>query len=64
MDRLPHLIPVYFSNYERLVYLAQSESVELQATARRHADYLGLDYQYHHCGDTPLSHVLNTAIEH
>jgi hypothetical protein len=62
MDRLPQLIPVYFSNYKRVVYLAQSESEELQAMARDHANYLGLDYQYHHCGNNPLSRLLKPAL--
>ena len=64
MDRLPQLIPVYFSNYQRVVYLAQSKSEELQAMAQGHANYLGLDYQYHYCGNTPLSRALKPAWEH
>ena len=63
IDRLPQLIPVYFSNYKRIVYLAQSESEELKAMAKGHADYLGLDFEYHSCGDTPLSRVLKPALE-
>jgi len=63
MDRLPQLKSVYFSNYKRVVYLAQSESVELQAMARKHADYLGLNYEFHPCGDTPLSQTLTPALE-
>lgn len=62
MDRLPQLKPVYFSNYKRLVYLAQSHSEELQVMARQHADYLGLDYKYHECGSTPLSTALKTSL--
>ena len=64
MDRLPQLKSVYFSNYKRVVYLAQSESEELQTMARSHADYLGLDYEYVHCGDTPFSHVLEPVLKH
>jgi hypothetical protein len=64
MDRLPQLIPVYFCNYKRLVYLAQTESADLKAAARKHADFLGLDYRYHQCGYTPISRVLNAAVEH
>ena len=63
IDRLPQLIPVYFSNYKRIVYLAQSESEELKAMAKDHAGYLGLDFEYHSCGDTPLSRVLKPALE-
>ena len=63
MDRLPQLIPVYFGNYKRIVYLAQTESPKLQAMARVHADYLGLEYKYHFCGDTPLSSALEPCLE-
>lgn len=63
MDRLPQLIPTYFGNYKRVVYLAQSESEELLAMARAHADYLGLDFVYHSCGNTPLTRALQPALE-
>jgi hypothetical protein len=62
MDRLPQLIPVYFGNYKRVVYLAQSESEELQTMAQNHARFLGLDYEYHDCGKTPLYKVLKPAL--
>jgi hypothetical protein len=62
IDRLPQLKSVYFNNYKRLVYLAQCDSEELQAMARRHAAALGLDYVFHHCGSAPLSHVLEPAL--
>ena len=58
MDRLPGLIPMYFSNYKRVVYLAQSESEALKTMAREHADFLGLEFEYHYCGETPLSQAL------
>ena len=64
IDRLPQLKTVYFNNYKRLVYLAQSDSEELRTMARQHADTLGLNYEYHHCGSTPLSRVLTPALEH
>lgn len=63
MDRLPKLKSVYFSNYKRVVYLAQSESDKLQTMAQQHADYLGLDYQFYPCGDTALSQALTPALE-
>ena len=64
IDRLPHLKPMYFNNYKRLVYLAQNDSEELQAMARQHADTLGLKYEYHYCGSKPLSRVLKPALVH
>ncbi len=62
LDRLPQLKSIYFNNYKRVVYLAQSDSEELQKMARLHADYLGLDYEFHPCGDTPLTRTLKSAL--
>jgi len=62
MDSMPQLIPMYFGNYTRVVYLAQSESEELQAMAQDHARFLGLDYEYHYCGDASLSRALKPAL--
>ncbi len=62
IDRLPQLKSVYFSNYKRLVYLAQSDSEELQNMARQHADTLGLTYEYRHCGSAPLARALTPAL--
>ena len=62
LDRRPQLMPVYFGNYRRVVYLAQSRSRELRELARRHAEFLGLDYHYHYCGDEPLAAVLSPRL--
>lgn len=62
LDRQPGLLPVYFGNYRRVVYLAQTEDSELQSLARRHADFLGLDYLYRFCGDGPLSLTLKPRL--
>jgi len=61
IDRLPQLKSMYFSNYKRLVYLAQSDSEELRTMARQHAATLELNYEYHNCGSEPLSRVLKPA---
>jgi uncharacterized protein DUF1638 len=45
LDRHPELLPVYFGNYRRLVYLAQTEDAALTATARRGARRLGLAFE-------------------
>jgi len=50
LDEHPELMPVYFGNYTRLVYLSQSAAPELAAMAEQHAQYLGLEYQYVHTG--------------
>ncbi len=45
LDRHPELLPVYFGNYRRLVYLAQTEDPELTERAQRAADRLGLAFE-------------------
>lgn len=62
INRYPELLAQYFGNYQRLVYIAQSESEALQKKAREHASYLGLDYEYRYCGLSPLDDVLKLNI--
>ena len=62
LDRNPQLMPVYFGNYRRVVYLAQTNSNELQELAMAHADTLGLTYHYEYHGDDPLSLLLKPAL--
>lgn len=50
LDRYPELLPVYFGNYRRLVYLAQSDDPELVGAARRAADRLGLAFEHRRTG--------------
>ena len=50
LDRHPELRDMYFGNYEKLVYLAQTEDAELQAKARAAAKRLGLAYEYRYTG--------------
>ena len=45
LDRHPELLPTYFGNYHRLVYLAQTDDPELTERARRAADRLGLAFE-------------------
>lgn len=54
LDRHPELKSAYFGNYRKLVYLSQTESPKLQAAAKAHADYLGLEYIHHHTGLKPI----------
>ena len=63
LDRQPGLMPVYFGNYKRVVYLAQTGSKDLQAMAREQAEYLGLDFEYCFTGDEPLSIVLKPVFD-
>jgi hypothetical protein len=43
IDRHPELLPVYFGNYRRLVYLAQAPKPDAEANAQKIADRLGLE---------------------
>lgn len=45
IDRHPELLEMYFGNYTRLVYLAQTDSEELTGLARAAADQLGLRFE-------------------
>ncbi|MCV3736996.1 DUF1638 domain-containing protein [Rhizobium sp. TRM96647] len=58
LDRHPQLLPMYFGNYRKLVYLSQVEDEALQEKARQAADYLGLAYEYRFTGYGDLSPAL------
>lgn len=45
LDRHPELIADYFGNYEKLIYLAQTDDPELDKVAERAAKLLGLVYE-------------------
>ena len=45
LDRHPELRDMYFGNYEKLVYQAQTDDPELTRTARACADRLGLSFE-------------------
>lgn len=62
LDRNPELMPLYFGNYRRLVFLAQTENARLDALARSHAAWLGLAYERHATGLAPLAHSLETRV--
>lgn len=44
LDRHPELLPLYFGNYRRLLYLAQTDDPHLDALAEAAADRLALAY--------------------
>ena len=62
LDRHPQLMPQYFGNYQRVVYLAQAQSAKLESMARGHAAFLGLAYEYRFCGDQYLTRALGQAV--
>ena len=45
LDRKPELLEMYFGNYKKLVYLAQTENPELTELAKIGADRLGLSFE-------------------
>ena len=46
IDKHPSLLPVYFGNYKKLVYLAQVDSDDGRALGQRAAERLGLAFEY------------------
>lgn len=58
IDKHPELTDVYFKHYRKLVYLAQQPTESSQENARRAAEKLGLDYEYHLTGLAPLENAL------
>ena len=63
LDRHPQLLELYFGNYRKLVYLAQTEDDELQARARAAAERLGLDYDYRFTGYGGLGRFIDPRID-
>jgi len=55
LDRHPELLPLYFGNYRRLVYLAQTDDPRLTAAARRGAARLGLAFERRFTGLAELT---------
>ena len=45
LDRHPDLMPLYFGNYRRLIYLAQTDDSDLTARAEAAAQRLGLTFE-------------------
>jgi len=50
LDRHPELRDMYFGNYRRLVYLAQTRNEKLERQAEEAAQFLGLEYCLVHTG--------------
>ena len=63
LDRHPELLPDYFGNYTKLVYLAQVKDPALEEKARAAADFLELQYDYRFTGLGELGDFLSAAAE-
>jgi hypothetical protein len=50
LDRHPELAPLYFGNYRRVVYLAQSPNEKSLATAQSIAARMGLEFKFQFTG--------------
>ena len=50
LDRHPELLPLYFGNYTRIVYLAQTRNEDIAKKAMAAARKLGLEYEYRFTG--------------
>ena len=61
LDRHPELLPLYFGNYEKLVYLAQTPDPGLELKAKAAALRLGLAYEHRPTGYGGLQDFLRRA---
>jgi len=62
IDRHPELEPLYFGNYQRLVYLSQTEDPELLARARAAASRLRLAFEHRHAGYGELATSITALV--
>lgn len=60
LDRHPELLPAYFGNYRRLVYLAQTSDPALAAAAVAAATRLGLSFEQRMTGLGELAETLTS----
>ncbi len=55
IDRHPELLPMYFGNYKRIVYLAQTDDPVALTLARAAAQRLGLEFELRRTGLAPFA---------
>lgn len=61
LDRHPELLEMYFGNYTRMIYIAQTHDPDLNANAERAAAFLGLEYERRQVGYGDLVPALKMA---
>ncbi len=61
LDRHPELLPMIFGNYEKVVYLAQTDDPSLEAKAREAAARLGLGFEKRRTGYGELAGFMERA---
>ena len=62
LDKHPELLPTYFGNYRRVIYLAQTDSPPLEEKAAEHAKYLGLEFAVRRTGLKPVENMIREHI--
>ena len=62
IDRHPQLLPMYFGNYKRVVYLAQSPKPDSLDQAKAVAKRMGLAFEYRETGYGTLETSLKAAV--
>ena len=64
LDKHPELIKDYFGNYQKLIYLAQTDDPELDKVAEKAASLLGLAYERRPTGYGDLTAGMALAAAH
>jgi len=62
IEKHPELLPLYFGNYKRLLYISQIENAELQEKAKAAASKLSLNYEYRLTGLFGLEQFLAAKV--
>lgn len=63
LDRHPDILPMMFGNYEKVIYLAQTDDPQLEAKARAAAGRLGLAFEMRRTGYGDLAGFLAQAAD-
>jgi len=61
LDRHPQLLPIYFGNYRRVMFLVQFPDAALEAKAKAAAERLGLPLVVHYTGLSGIADFLGKA---
>ena len=62
LDRHPELREMYFGNYTKMIYIAQTDDEQLNKNAEEAATFLGLEYERRETGYGDLSPALNDSL--
>ena len=59
IDKKPELLNIFFKNYKKVMYLAQTDNINLQRKAKNISELLKLEYEYRLVGYGQLEHSLS-----